>query len=54
MAFYKGYVIIIGAGWAGQDPHKVTVITQILQQTGHLPVQKTQGQNNNNSPHKVN
>lgn len=30
-------VVVVGAGGASQDPHEVTVVAEVLQQTGHSP-----------------
>lgn len=38
--FDEGLVVIVGAGGAGQDPHEVAVVAQVLQQAGHPPVQR--------------
>lgn len=37
--FDEGLVVVVGAGGAGQDPHEVAVVAQVLQQAGHPPVQ---------------
>lgn len=36
-ALDEGHVVVVGAGGPGQDAHEVTVVAQVLQQTGHLP-----------------
>lgn len=41
--FDKGLVVIVGAGGAGQDPHEVAVVAQVLQQAGHPPGQSGEG-----------
>lgn len=33
----EGDVVVVGAGGSGQDPHEVTVVAEVLQQTGHPP-----------------
>lgn len=33
----EGDVVIVGAGGSGQDPQEVTVVAEVLQQTGHPP-----------------
>lgn len=38
--FDEGLVVIVGAGGAGQDPHEVAVVAQVLQQAGHPPEQR--------------
>lgn len=38
--FDEGLVVIVGAGGAGQDPHEVAVVAQVLQQAGHPPGQQ--------------
>lgn len=38
--FDEGLVVIVGAGGAGQDPHEVAVVAQVLQQAGHPPEQQ--------------
>lgn len=30
-------VVVVGTGGASQDPHEVTVVAEVLQQTGHSP-----------------
>lgn len=37
--FNEGLVVIVGAGGAGQDPHEVAVVAQVLQQAWHPPAQ---------------
>lgn len=38
--FNEGLVVVVGASGAGQDPHEVAVVAQVLQQAGHPPVQR--------------
>lgn len=33
----EGDVVVVGAGGSGQDPHEVTVVAEVLEQTGHPP-----------------
>lgn len=33
----EGDVVVVGAGGSSQDPHEVTVVTEVLQETGHPP-----------------
>ena len=33
----EGDVVVVGAGGSGQDPQEVTVVAEVLQQTGHPP-----------------
>lgn len=33
----EGDVVVVGAGGSSQDPHEVTVVAEVLQQTGHPP-----------------
>lgn len=33
----EGDVVVVGAGRTGQDAHEVTVVAEVLQQTGHPP-----------------
>lgn len=41
--FDEGLVVVVGAGGAGQDPHEVAVVAQVLQQAGHSPKQSGAG-----------
>lgn len=41
--FDEGFVVVVGAGGAGQDPHEVAVVAQVLQQAGHPPKQSGAG-----------
>ena len=33
----EGDVVVVGAGGSSQDPHEVTVVAEVLQQSGHPP-----------------
>lgn len=33
----EGDVVVVGAGGSSQDPHEVTVVAEVLEQTGHPP-----------------
>lgn len=37
-AVNEGHVVIVRAGGACQDAHKVTIVAQVLQQAGHSPL----------------